>query len=130
VEAAAALPLNIRVLVADDEPLFVDMVQALLAGEEGIAVVATARDGRAAVTLASELQPDVVVMDVSMPVMDGIEATRRIREDNPDACVLILTGGASPNDVDRARKAGAAVYLTKDRISTELVAQIRKLSPR
>jgi DNA-binding NarL/FixJ family response regulator len=129
-ENAEALPLNIRVLVADDEPLFVDMVQALLAGEEGITVVATARDGRAAVALASELQPDIVVMDVSMPVMDGIEATRRIREDNPDACVLILTGGTSPDDVDRARKAGAAVYLTKDRISTELVAQIRRLSPR
>jgi DNA-binding NarL/FixJ family response regulator len=62
--------------------------------------------------------------------MDGIEATQRIREQNPDACVLILTGGTSPGDVDRARKAGAAAYLTKDRIATELVAQIRKVGLR
>jgi DNA-binding NarL/FixJ family response regulator len=127
VETAAALPSTIRVLVADDEPLFVQMVQALLAGEEGITVEATAPDGSAAARLASQLDPDVIVMDVSMPVMDGIEATRRIREANPGACVLILTGGTSPGDIDRARQAGAAGYLTKDRIGTDLVAQIRRL---
>jgi DNA-binding NarL/FixJ family response regulator len=125
--AAEQLPSEIRVVVADDEPLFVDMIQAMLSAEEGIAVVATARDGRMAVRLAHELRPDVIVMDVSMPVMDGIEATRVIREQDPDACVMILTGGSVPNDVDRARKAGAAVYLTKDRIATELVAEIRNL---
>jgi two-component system nitrate/nitrite response regulator NarL len=129
-EAAAALPVEIRVLVADDEPLFVEMVQALLAGEEGINIIATARDGRVAASLASELNPDVIVMDVSMPVMDGIEATGKIRQHNPDACVLILTGGTSPEDVDRARKAGAAGYLTKDRIAGELVAHIRRLGAR
>jgi two-component system response regulator DesR len=127
VETAAALPSTIRVLVADDEPLFVQMVQALLAGEEGITVEATAPDGSAAARLAGQLDPDVIVMDVSMPVMDGIEATRRIREANPSACVLILTGGTSPGDIDRARQAGAAGYLTKDRIGTDLVAQIRRL---
>jgi DNA-binding NarL/FixJ family response regulator len=130
VEAAVALPVEIRVLVADDEPLFVEMVQALLAGEEGINIVATARDGRVAASLASELNPDVIVMDVSMPVMDGIEATSKIRQQNPDACILILTGGTSPEDVDRARKAGAAGYLTKDRIATELLAHIRRLGAR
>jgi DNA-binding NarL/FixJ family response regulator len=130
VETAAALPSTIRILVADDEPLFVQMVQALLASEEGITVMATAPDGRAAVRLASELDPDVIVMDVSMPVMDGIEATQQIREENPNACVLILTGGTAPGDVDRARKAGAAGYLTKDRIGTDLVAQIRELGER
>jgi DNA-binding NarL/FixJ family response regulator len=130
VEAAAALPLEIRVLVADDEPLFVEMVQALLSGEEGINIIATARDGRVAASLASDLNPDVIVMDVSMPVMDGIEATGKIRQANPDACVLILTGGTSPEDVDRARKAGAAGYLTKDRIAGELVAHIRRLGAR
>lgn len=129
-ESAAALPLSIRILVADDEPLFVEMVQALLAAEEGITVLATARDGRAAVRLASELSPDVIVMDVSMPVMDGIDATQTIREQNPDACVLILTGGTNPEDVARARRAGAAAYITKDRIATELVPQIRRLGPR
>ncbi len=125
--AAERLSSEIRTLVADDEPLFVEMLTAMLSVEEGIAVVATARDGRMAVRLAHELDPDVIVMDVSMPVMDGIEATRVIREQDPNACVMILTGGTAPSDVDRARKAGAAVYLTKDRIATELVAEIRNL---
>lgn len=124
---AETLPDEIRVVIADDEPLFVEMIKALLAAEEGIDVIATARDGRMAVRLASELQPDVIVMDISMPVMDGIDATRRIREQNPSASVLILTGGTTTGDVDRARKAGASTYMTKDRIDTELVAEIRIL---
>ena len=129
-ETAAAIPAPISVLVTDDEPLFVEMIQALLAAEEGIAVIATARNGQAGVRLATELDPDVIVMDVSMPVMDGIEATRRIREQDPQANVLILTGGTAAGDVDRSRKAGAAAYLTKDRIATELVAEIRRLGGR
>ena len=126
-EIAKTLHREISVLVTDDEPLFVEMIKAMLAAEEDIAVVATACNGRSAVRLAHELRPDVIVMDVSMPVMDGIEATRVIRDQDPDACVMILTGGTAPNDVDRARKAGAAAYITKDRIATELVAEIRNL---
>ena len=126
-EIAKTLHREISVLVTDDEPLFVEMITAMLSAEDDIAVVATARNGRSAVRLAHELRPDVIVMDVSMPVMDGIEATRVIRDHDPDACVMILTGGTAPNDVDRARKAGAAAYLTKDRIATELVAEIRNL---
>ena len=126
-EIAKTLQREISVLVTDDEPLFVEMIKAMLSAEEDIAVVATACDGRSAVRLAQELRPDVIVMDVSMPVMDGIEATRVIRDSDPDACVMILTGGTAPNDVDRARKAGAAAYITKDRIATELVAEIRNL---
>jgi DNA-binding NarL/FixJ family response regulator len=126
-ETAKTLHREISVLVTDDEPLFVEMIKAMLSAEEDIAVVATACDGRSAVRLAHELRPDVIVMDVSMPVMDGIEATRVIRDQDPDACVMILTGGTAPNDVDRARKAGAAAYITKDRIATELVAEIRNL---
>lgn len=126
-ETAAALPAEIGVLVADDEPLFVEMIRAMLRAEDGIDVVATAENGRAAVNLATELNPDVILMDVSMPIMDGIDATARIRERNPNACVLILTGGTTAGDVDRARKAGAAAYITKDRISTDLIAEIRTL---
>jgi DNA-binding NarL/FixJ family response regulator len=126
-EIAKTLHREISVLVTDDEPLFVEMIKAILSAEEDIAVVATACNGRSAVRLAQELRPDVIVMDVSMPVMDGIEATRVIRDRDPDACVMILTGGTAPNDVARARKAGAAAYLTKDRIATELVAEIRNL---
>jgi DNA-binding NarL/FixJ family response regulator len=130
VEPAKPLPSEIRVLVADDEPLFVEMIKAMLAAEQGIDVVATALDGRRAARLAADLDPDVIVMDVSMPVMDGIDATRAIREQNPHACVLILTGGTTPADVDRARKAGAAAYITKDRIATDLIAEIRSLGGR
>lgn len=126
-EITETLRREISVLVTDDEPLFIEMITAMLSAEEDIAVVATASNGRSAVRLAHELRPDVIVMDVSMPVMDGIEATRVIRDRDPDACVMILTGGTAPNDVDRARKAGAAAYLTKDRIATELVAEIRNL---
>mgnify|MGYP003445247324 FL=1 len=126
-ETAAALPCEIGVLVADDEPLFVEMIRAMLCAEDGINVVATAENGRAAVNLASELNPDVILMDVSMPIMDGIDATARILERDPNARVLILTGGTTPGDVDRARKAGAAAYITKDRISTDLITEIRGL---
>ena len=126
-ETAEAIPSEISVLVVDDEPLFVEMIEAMLSAEQGIAVLGTARDGRVAVRLAAELDPDVIIMDVSMPVMDGIDATGRIRKQDPDAEVLILTGGQSADDVDRARQAGAGAYLTKDRIATELVAEIRRL---
>ena len=126
-EAVQDISRDIAVLIVDDEPLFVEMIQAMLASESDIDVVATARDGRGAVNLATELDPDVIVMDVSMPVMDGIDATQRIRERDPRACILILTGGTAPSDVDRARKAGAAAYMTKDRIATDLIVEIRKL---
>jgi two-component system, NarL family, nitrate/nitrite response regulator NarL len=117
----------IRVLIVDDEPLFTEMLQALLQGEEGIDVVGTAQHGRQAVELANELDPDLIVMDVSMPVMDGIDATREIRKQNPTATILILTGGSSITEIDQARIAGAAAYLTKDRIGDELVPEIRGL---
>jgi DNA-binding NarL/FixJ family response regulator len=117
----------IRVLIVDDEPLFTEMLQSLLEVEEGIDVVATAQDGSQAVELAHDLDPDVIIMDVSMPVMDGIDATREIRKQNPAATILILTGGSSIIEIDQARIAGAAAYLTKDRIGDELVAEIRSL---
>ena len=127
-ETAQALTSEVRVLVVDDEPLFVEMIKAMLGAESDIDVVGTAGDGCSAVQLAHEVDPDVIVMDVSMPVMDGIDATVHIREADPDASVLILTGGSTVADVDRARKAGAAAYVTKDRISTDLVEEIRSLA--
>jgi DNA-binding NarL/FixJ family response regulator len=113
-----------RVLIADDEPLFVESVQALLAHDERVEVVGTASNGQDAVDLAVALDPDVTLMDIAMPVLDGIEATRRIREQLPDACVLVLTGSSISGDVDRARQAGVAAFLTKDRIGTQLVDAI------
>ena len=121
---AAAVSSKIRVLIADDHRLFAETVQALLATEERVEVVGSARDGKEAVRLTRKLRPDVILMDISMPIMDGFEATRRIRRDREDACVLILTGSNSRTDVDLARKAGAAGYVTKDRIAAELIDAI------
>ena len=122
--AASRLNDRIRVLIADDHRLFAEALEAILAGESSIEVVGRARNGAEAVELALELEPDVVLMDISMPVMDGVEATRRIRELRPDACVLMLTGSNAAADIDRSRDAGAAGYVTKDRIASELVEAI------
>jgi two-component system, NarL family, nitrate/nitrite response regulator NarL len=121
---AAAVSSKIHVLIADDHPLFAETVQALLTTDPRIDVVGSARDGKEAVRLWRKLHPDVILMDISMPVMDGFEATRRIRKERDDACVLMLTGSNSRTDVDRARKAGAAGYVTKDRIAAELIEAI------
>ena len=117
-----------RVLIADDEPLFVETVQALLAADARVEVVGTATNGHDAVDLAVALAPDVTLMDIAMPMLDGIEATRRIREQVPDACVLVLTGSSISADVDRARRAGVAAFLTKDRIGTQLVDAILEVA--
>ena len=114
----------VRVLIADDEPLFVETVEALLADDERVEVVGTAANGKQAVELAAALTPDVTLMDISMPILDGIEATRRIRERLPNASVLVLTGSSISADVDRARQAGVAAFLTKDRLGTQLVNAI------
>jgi DNA-binding NarL/FixJ family response regulator len=120
----------VRVLIADDEPLFMETVEALLAGDERVEVVGTATNGKQAVELATALTPDVTLMDISMPILDGIEATRRIRERFPDACVLVLTGSSISADVDRARQAGVAAFLTKDRLGTQLVDAILEIGER
>jgi DNA-binding NarL/FixJ family response regulator len=117
-------------MIADDEPLFIDSVQALLAGDDRVEIVGTATNGQDAVELAVALDPDVTLMDISMPMLDGIEATRRIRERLPGACVLVLTGSSISADVDRARQAGVAAFLTKDRIGTQLVDAILEVAER
>jgi two-component system, NarL family, nitrate/nitrite response regulator NarL len=121
---AAAVSSKIHVLIADDHRLFAETLEALLTTEDRVDVVGWARDGEEAVRLARKLQPDVILMDISMPVMDGFEATRRIRRHQKGACVLMLTGSNSRTDVDLARKAGAAGYVTKDRIAAELIDAI------
>ena len=123
-------PKPLRVLIADDHRLFAEALQAILASEKRIEVVGQASDGREAVQLARKLDPDVVLMDVSMPVLDGFEATREIRAASKDTRVLMLTGSNSRADVDRSREAGASGYVTKDRIASELVAAIVEVMQR
>jgi DNA-binding NarL/FixJ family response regulator len=121
---------KIRVLLADDHRLFAEALEAILGADERIEVVGTARDGREAVELERKLAPDVVLMDISMPGMDGVDAARTIRKRRPDACILILTGSNSRADVDRSRAAGAAGYVTKDRIAAELIDAIVEVAGR
>ena len=120
----------IRVLIADDHRLFAEALEAILSGDKRIKVVGHAGDGGEAVRLAADLKPDVVLMDISMPVMDGIEAARTIRDETNGASILMLTGSNSRSDVDRARKAGAAGYVTKDRIAAELIDAIVEVATR
>jgi DNA-binding NarL/FixJ family response regulator len=129
-DPAARVEQPIRILIVDDHRLFAEALEAILAAESTIEVVGRARNGAEALEMTLDLVPDVVLMDISMPVMDGVEATRRIREARPDACVLMLTGSNAVADVDRSRDAGAAGYVTKDRIASELVEAILETAAR
>jgi DNA-binding NarL/FixJ family response regulator len=120
----------VRVLVADDHRLFAEALAVILAGESGVECVGLAADGREALRKAKELEPDVVLMDISMPVLDGIEATRRLRRRQPDVAVLVLTGSSAEQDVAHARAAGAVGYVTKDSIAASLVDAIRAAAGR
>jgi DNA-binding NarL/FixJ family response regulator len=115
---------KIRVLIADDHRLFADALEAILGMDERIEVVGKAYNGEDAVRLAAAEKPDVILMDMKMPGVDGIEATRRICEGRSSPSVLMLTGSNARADVDRAREAGAAGYVTKDRIASHLIESI------
>ncbi len=115
---------QLSVVIADDHDLFADSVTAFLSTDARIDVVARAANGEEAAALAAAHRPDVVLMDISMPVMNGFEATRRIRAEAPDTCVLFLTGSNSPADIAAARAAGGSGYVLKDRIASELVEAI------
>jgi len=130
VEAAAALKKTIRVLIADDHRLFAEALEAIIATDDRLEVAGYARDGQEAVALARSTSPDVVLMDINMPVMDGFEATPLVRDAAPKASILMLTGSNSRADVDRARQAGAAGYVTKDRIAAELLDAIVEIVSR
>jgi DNA-binding NarL/FixJ family response regulator len=118
------------VLIADDHDLFAESLQAFLSTEEWVAVVGRAANGEEAARLCAELRPDIVLMDISMPVLNGFEAARRIRDETPETRVLFLTGSASPADVAEARAAGGAGYVTKDKLATELLDAIVATPPR
>jgi DNA-binding NarL/FixJ family response regulator len=120
----------VKVLIADDHRLFAEALEAILTAEERIDVIGHARDGREAVELWQERRPDLTLMDIAMPVLDGIAATREIRRLDDTACILMLTGSNARSDVDRAREAGAAGYMTKDRIAAELIDAIIEVAGR
>lgn len=117
----------IRVLIADDHTIVRKGISALLATEPDIQVVGEARDGVEALALAQSLNPDVVLMDLVMPRLDGIEATRQIALKQPGARILVLTSFAADDKVFPAIKAGALGYLLKDSDPEMLVEAIRRV---
>jgi DNA-binding NarL/FixJ family response regulator len=118
----------IRALLADDHTLVLAGLRALLEEIEGVAIVAEARNGREALDLAREHRPDVVVMDISMKELNGIEATARIISELPSTRVLILSMHSSGEFVRRALKAGASGYLVKDSAPQELRMAIEAIA--
>jgi two-component system, NarL family, response regulator LiaR len=118
---------NVRVLIVDDHTILRKGIRALLTETPGFEVVGEAGNGQDAVSLAQELRPDVILMDLLMPGMNGIEATRQITNSDRDARILVLTSFAADNNVFPAVKAGALGYLLKDSTPEELVRAIRQV---
>jgi DNA-binding NarL/FixJ family response regulator len=116
---------SVRVVIADDQAMVRAGFAALLGAQEGIDVVGEARDGEEAVEVVRELAPDVVLMDVRMPVLDGIEATRRIAEYDTSVRVIMLTTFDIDDYVFAAIRAGASGFLLKDALPAELVTAVR-----
>jgi two-component system, NarL family, response regulator DesR len=111
---------ELRVLLADDHRLFAESLMALLSEDERIRVVGIAADGHEAVQLARELRPDVILMDLKMPVLDGLEATRQIRETDPAPGILVLTGTTDEIEPAEAIDAGAKAFVRKEQSIDEL----------
>jgi DNA-binding NarL/FixJ family response regulator len=110
----------IRILIADDHRLFAESLLAVLSEDERLDVVGIAEDGQQVIDLATELQPDVILMDLKMPVLDGFEATRRIRAAGLDIQIFILTGTDAAIGSEDAAAAGASGYLRKEQSVAEL----------
>jgi DNA-binding NarL/FixJ family response regulator len=115
----------IRVLIADDHPLMRKGLADILNGVEGIEVVGAAEDGSAAVALAYAVKPDIVLMDISMPGMDGIEATEKLVEMDSHVRVVMLTSYSEREKITQALAAGAVSYLTKDAPPEAVIRAIR-----
>jgi DNA-binding NarL/FixJ family response regulator len=116
-----------RIVVVDDHPLMRSALGEMLSTQADLEVVGEAADGREAVELCRRLHPDLVLMDVLMPRMDGLEATRRIKREQPRIIVLILTASDYPHDLSEALKAGAAGYILKTAPTTDNLDAIRKV---
>ena len=115
---------TIRVLFVDDDRGFLEALEALFADDERFEIVGTAADGSEAVARAVDLRPDVVTMDLEMPRMDGVEATRRIRAELPDTRVVVVSSSAYATRAEMAREAGASAYVTKSAVADELLPTV------
>jgi CheY-like chemotaxis protein len=115
---------NVRILIADDFPTILELVKNILNAYPGFEVVGEARDGQHAVALAEALKPDVIVLNVTMPMMSGFEAARRIRNRFPDCAIVILSSHKDDQFIAEARKAGAKGYIEKSTADEQLVRAI------
>jgi two-component system, NarL family, response regulator LiaR len=115
-----------RLLIADDHALVREGLRTMLSGEDGIEVIAEANDGQQALDVCRELGPDLVLMDVRMPVMDGLEATKRIKDEMPKTSVMMVTMHENPDYLFEAVKAGAAGYVLKDASGERLLSAVRR----
>ncbi len=118
----------IRVAIVDDQPLLTDGLGRIVGAQEGMEVVGVAHDGESGVKMCAELRPDVILMDINMPVMDGVTATGKIRDLLPDAKILILTVHADDVHVFQGIKAGATGYLLKDCTPDDLSRAIQTVN--
>lgn len=115
---------SIRILIADDHPVVRKGIKALLNTEPGLEVVGEASDGEQAVTKARTLKPDIILMDLSMPRKDGVRAISEIRQETPEAKILVLTSLAEDKGIIAAIEAGALGYLLKDSSPHELIRAV------
>ena len=114
------MPPPLRILVAEDDESFLEAISLLLERDDRFVVAGRARNGREAVALAEEIAPDAVVVDIEMPVLDGVEATRRLREAAPDLPIVAVSGHDYEERVLEIRQAGADDYVRKARLADEL----------
>jgi DNA-binding NarL/FixJ family response regulator len=115
-----------RLLIADDHALVREGLRTMLSGEDGLAVIAEANNGAEALSICREQRPDLVLMDVRMPVMDGLEATRKIKQEMPKTSVVMVTMHENPDYLFEAVKAGAAGYVLKDASGERLLGAVRR----
>src|SRR5215217_3753198 len=115
-----------RLLIADDHALVREGLRTMLSGEVGIEIIAEANDGQQALDICRELRPDLVLMDVRMPVMDGLEATKKIKQEMPKTSVMMVTMHENPDYLFEAVKAGAAGYVLKDASGERLLSAVRR----
>ena len=116
----------IKVLLADDDELFLESLQALIDRQPELRVVATASNGLEAIELADRVVPDAVVVDLHMPLLDGVSALARLRQDHPHVCLIVLTGDSDPALHRAAQDAGADAVLEKHEMARALVDRIAR----
>jgi DNA-binding NarL/FixJ family response regulator len=121
---ADAAEATIQVLLADDDEGFLESLRTLIEQQQSMAVVATATDGLAAIELVDELEPDAAVIDLHMPLLDGVSAVARMRRDHPNLCLIALTGDRAPELHQAVKESGADEVLLKGELVDTLVDRL------